>query len=74
LSSDFRLGGRRAKYIEKRKRNLILITKKERFELEKQGFKMGEHIFHTVSNKRKYYASESPRIKEAIQILRKNEV
>ena len=57
-----------------RKRILILITKDERFELEKMGFKMGEHIFHTVSNKKKYYTSESPKIKEAIQNIRKNGV
>jgi len=55
-------------------KDLILITKEERFELEKQGFKMGEHVFHTVSNKKKYYTSESPKIKEAIQKLRKSEV
>lgn len=53
---------------------MILISKQERYELEKKGFKMGEHIFHTVSNKKKYYASESPKIKEALKIIRKNGV
>ena len=51
---------------------MVLISKKERYELEKMGFKMGEHIFHTVSNTKKYYASESPKVKEAIEKLRKN--
>ena len=49
---------------------MILISKKERFELEKQGFKMGKDIFHTVSGKKTYYASESPKIKAAIETLR----
>ena len=53
-----------------RKRILILISKKERIELEKQGFKMGVDIFHTISSKKTYYASESPKIKAAIQTLR----
>lgn len=54
-----------------RKRILILISKKERFDLEKQGFKMGKDIFHTVSGKKTYYASESPKVKAAISTLRK---
>ena len=55
---------------EMRKRILVLISKKERIELEKQGFKMGKDIFHTVSSKKTYYASESPKIKAAINALR----
>ena len=58
----------------KEENDLVLISRKERDKLEKMGFKMGEHIFHTVSNKKKYYASESPKIQEAIRNLRKNEV
>ena len=54
-----------------RKRILVLISRKERFELEKQGFKMGKDIFHTVSGSKKYYASESPKVKAAIESLRK---
>ena len=54
-----------------RKRILILISRKERFELEKQGFKMGKDIFHTVSGRKTYYASESPKVKTAIETLRK---
>ena len=53
-----------------RKRILVLISKKERIELEKQGFKMGKDIFHTISGKKTYYASESPKIKAAINALR----
>ena len=53
-----------------RKRILIIISKKERIELEKMGFKMGKDIFHTVSSKKTYYASESPKIKNAIETLR----
>ena len=49
---------------------MILINKKERLELEKMGFKMGVDIFHTVSNKKKYYISESPKIKSAVEELR----
>ena len=56
--------------IEMRKRILVLISKKERIELEKQGFKMGKDIFHTVSGKKTYYASESPKIRAAINALR----
>ena len=54
-----------------RKRTLILISKKERFELEKQGFKMGKDIFHTVSGRKTYYTSESPKVRAAIETLRK---
>jgi len=57
-----------------RKRILIQINKRERFELEKLGFRMGDHIFHTVSNKKKYYISESPKIKQALWNIRENEV
>ena len=53
-----------------RKRILVLISKKERIELEKQGFKMGKDIFHTVSGKKTYYASESPKVRVAINALR----
>ena len=53
-----------------RKRILILISKEERFKLEKQGFKMGKDIFHTISGRKTYYASESPKVKAAIMALR----
>lgn len=53
-----------------RKRILVLISKKERIELEKQGFKMGKDIFHTIGGRKTYYASESPKIKAAIESLR----
>jgi len=59
------------KYYEMRKRTLIVISKKERIELEKLGFKMGKDIFHTVSGKKTYYASESPKVKSALGTLRK---
>lgn len=49
---------------------MILISKEERVKLEKQGFKMGVDIFHTISSKKTYYASESPKIKAAIKTLR----
>ena len=50
---------------------MIVISKKERIELEKLGFKMGRDIFHTVSGKKTYYASESPKVKSALGTLRK---
>ena len=50
---------------------MILISKEERIKLEKQGFKMGKDIFHTISGKKTYYASESPKIKAALVSLRK---
>lgn len=53
---------------------MIQISKRERLELEKLGFRMGDHIFHTVSNKKKYYISESPKIKQALWDIRENEV
>ena len=49
---------------------MILISKEERFKLEKQGFKMGKDIFHTISGRKTYYASESPKVKAAIMALR----
>ena len=49
---------------------MVLISKKERIELEKLGFKMGKDIFHTISGRKTYYASESPKIKAAIKTLR----
>ena len=50
---------------------MVLITKKERFELEKQGFRMGKDIFHTIGGKKTYYTSESPKVRVAIETLRK---
>lgn len=50
---------------------MIRITRDQAIALDKQGYKIGDKIFHTWSHHRSYYMMETPRMLKALEELEK---
>ena len=51
---------------------MLLISREERDYLEKQGCVWGDELHRTRSNKKTYYATETPKVKRLLADRRKS--